>query len=318
MPSSALKEISDQIENQNTDSFGKFYLYAALLNGLTVRKKKIFEETLPSFTPNTAKAVSKTLLASMPLSPIENPQLKVGKLEGTLLTQITNYQDKFNSPNLSVVSMLQKIFYFFLQRDQLNDLLFIIEEMNIHLKTTPMAEKAHNEFIFFQTSFDKRQEGVKQLLAVAEKTIKLARASIHNYMYGCATIAVAVVALHFVFSMGGLLLTLAMLAGAGYATYYFFQTAMNSYKGIAASAQNCIDIVKTMSEDQAVTIFQENNLNFIIRSIVAPIAYMGVAVSEHLAVTEKEVTDNEASRATLDKIYPEGSALSQAFSQMMK
>ena len=34
MPSPALAQISDSIEHEMTDSFGKFYLYASLLNVL--------------------------------------------------------------------------------------------------------------------------------------------------------------------------------------------------------------------------------------------------------------------------------------------
>ena len=48
MPSEALEELAAQIERQPTDNFGKFYLYASLLNVLTVRQQS-FLETIPKY-----------------------------------------------------------------------------------------------------------------------------------------------------------------------------------------------------------------------------------------------------------------------------
>ena len=317
MPSSALKEISDQIERQPTDSFGKFYLYATLLKTLTVQEKaKGFVGSLPIFTSNTPVSIMSSV-ASKVTTAVKPPKLDVGELQGEFVNKLGDYRNDVINTVITIPSTVQKIVNFFLRKDLLNDLLFIIEKMNTHLKAEPMATVNYNQNIFFQMSFNSRQKGVVQLLEHAERTIKLGHNVLNHSAYGVGTILVAILATKFVFSFGGILLTLGMLAVAGYGAYLFFQSALKSYKDIAASTEACIDIVKNMSEDQASALLQDNNLNFIIRSIVAPVAYLGVTISEHEAFTKEEQEINDQERKKLDQVFPmEGGSFSLAWSKM--
>ncbi|MCX7119423.1 MAG: hypothetical protein NTZ86_06120 [Legionellales bacterium] len=213
MPSQALTELSAKIESQKTDSFGKFYLYATLLNKITIRdRSKGFFDTMPVCT-NT-----RTFF-------LTNTNINVGKLPIDFDGRVTIYQDQFdvNVPNF--IFSIQRIFLSFLRKGQLSDLAFIIEKMSNHLTAEQMAEDSYNASIYTYSSFGTRKKSLENLLRSAQKVSKLAQDTVDNAMYAVITIIAAILSLKITMLLGGLLLTLAMLAASGFATYTFLQTA---------------------------------------------------------------------------------------------
>ena len=109
MPSQALTELSVKIESQTTDNFGKFYLYATLLNKITIRdRQKKFFDTMPVFT--NARALFLT-----------NTNINVGELPIDFDRRVKIYQDQFhvNEPNL--IFSIQRIFLSFVRKGKLSD-----------------------------------------------------------------------------------------------------------------------------------------------------------------------------------------------------
>lgn len=300
MPSQALADISAQIESQDTDDFGKFYLYASLLNVLTI-KQKSFLDTLPKYTPNSGGGLMRTVGSYVGAT--DAPELKTGKIDGSLTRMVADYKSELDVRTPDPVLVIQRVLLSFARKGQLSDLIFIIKKMNDHLLSQPMAQSQYNAFIFSDISFTNRQSGVKNLLNNAEAVMSLAQKSVDNTMYGFITVIAACIAAKITFALGGILLTLAMLAASGYATYLFFQTANTAFDQIEQAADKCLKISEDMFDQQADTFLQLNNFSFIIKSILAPIAYTGTTVREQLAPTSFLWRKAQESRTELNAKY---------------
>ncbi|MGV3740663.1 MAG: hypothetical protein ACO1N3_05185 [Gammaproteobacteria bacterium] len=300
MPSQALADISVLIERQDTDAFGKFYMYASLLNALTVRQKS-FLETLPKYTPNSGFGLLKTVGATIGVN--DTPELKTGIIDGNFSRMVDEYKTEFDVRSPNFVLVIQRILLSFVRKGQLSDLIFIIKKMNDHLQSQPMATPNHNGFIFGAVAFEERKLGVKNLLKTAEVVMNLAQKSVDHSMYGFITVIAACIAVKITLSLGGLFLTFGMLAASGYLAYLFFQSAITAFEQIEQAAENCMRVGEIMFAEQAVNIMQPNNFSFIIKSILAPIAYTGTTVREQLAPTESLLREAKRSRLDLDALY---------------
>ena len=287
MPSQALTELSAQIESQTTDSFGKFYLYATLLNKITIRdSQKSFFDTMPAY--------SNKLTGGLTTTPIN-----VGKLEGSFKTMATNYQSQFGVKAPNFILSIQRIFLSFVRKGQLSDLAFIIDKMNDHLTAEPMAKDSYNASIYTYSSFGTRKEGLEDLLRSAQKVSKLAQETVDNTMYAVITIIAAILSLKITMLLGGLLLTSAMLAASGFATYTFLKNAYDCVDRIQAAVLACKEAGKKLCDEQAQNIMTPNNLSFIINGVLKPIAFASVTVQELTALYMEEFQQNQVSREEL-------------------
>jgi len=132
--SNDLREIADQIEARNTDGFGKFYMYAALLNVVAVRNKT-FEEALPKQTTlstalsgvgaNAVNAVSKWVGArGNVVSTDQRIQLELGEASagGTnrlFYDNVSKYQKNFEVKSPNVFIVIKNMMDAYLRRGQL-------------------------------------------------------------------------------------------------------------------------------------------------------------------------------------------------------
>jgi hypothetical protein len=287
MPSQALTELSAQIESQETDSFGKFYLYATLLNKITIRDcQKSFFDTMPVY--------SNKLTGGFITTPI-----KAGKLEGSFNAMVTNYRSQFDVKVPNFILSIQRIFLSFVRKGQLSDLVFIIDKMNDHLSSAPMAEENYNLFIYKGSSFHTRKQGLEDLLRSAQEVSKLAQDTVDNTMYAVITIIAAILSLKITMLLGGLLLTLAMLAASGFATYTFLKTAYVCFDRIQAAVLACEEVGKKLYDEQAESTMTPNNLSFIINGVLIPIAFASVTVQEQTALDMEDFQRSQASRQDL-------------------
>lgn len=309
MPSQALAEISAQIERQETDSFGKFYLYASLLQELTVRKKGRNFTDVPQYTPNSGTGIGRAVGSFMTAGHIEALALKTGPVSGELTRQVGEYKASFDVDTPNFFMVIQRILLSFARKGQLSDLIFIIKKMNDHLAARPMAIEQYNGILFNDISFNNRQPNVRRLLATAEQVTNLAQKSVDHAMYGYLLVIAAGLATKITFALGGVALTLVMLAASGYAAFYLFQSALRAFEEIETSAEKCLNIVNTMVIDQANMLAQPNNLSFIIKSIVAPVAYMGTTVREQLALSRAQYRQSQEGRRALDNLYQNDDSL---------
>lgn len=284
MPSQTLQALSDQIENQATDHFGKFYMYASLLNIMTVRKKS-FLETLPKYSGLTGK------------QPI------FGEINPEFSSRVDNYKLEFIPNRLDPVSSVLKIIQVFLRKGQLSDLFFVINKMNEHLKTTPLADKKYNFSLYSNISFERRMPGVIELLECAQNISNLSQKSVDGVIYGFLTFFGALLALHVTQALGGIALSMLLLTAAGYSSYWFLQNAANAFTHLAEEVRRCNTITKNLINHQTGNIYTPNNLNFIIKSVLAPIDYMGVTVQEQMSPTDKAYQNSQENRLQLDLLF---------------
>ncbi len=287
MPSQALTELSAKIESQKTDSFGKFYLYATLLNKITIRdRQKSFFDTMPVY--------SNKLTVCFTTTPI-----KAGTLDGSFNAMVTNYQSQFDVKVPNFILSIQRIFLSFVRKGQLSDLAFIIDKMNDHLSSEPMAEASYNASIYSNSSFDSRKTDLQRLLRSAQEVSKLAQDTVDNTMYAVITIIAAILSLKITMLLGGLLLTVAMLAASGFASYTFLQAAYVCVNSIEGAVQRCSSVGEALYDKQAGNILTPDNLSFIINGVLKPIAFASVTVQEQMAVDMDEFGQTQRSRETL-------------------
>jgi hypothetical protein len=271
MPSQALAELSAQIERQKTDSFGKFYLYATLLHKITIRDRtKTFAQTMPFYTDKRTGGLTTT-------------PVKAGTLDSSFNAQVTNYQAQFDVKVPDFVLSIQRIALSFIRKGQLSDLAFIIDKMNEHLGAEPMAEELYNASIYSNASFDSRKGGLYNLLQSAQQVSRLTQDIVDNAGYAFITIIATLLSLKLTMLLGGLLLTMGMLAAGGYATYYFLATAIACVNRIEAAMNACNEVGQKLYMEQAGNVGTPNNLNFIINGVLAPIAFANVTVQEQTA-----------------------------------
>ena len=284
MPSKALEELVAQIERQPTDNFGKFYLYASLLNVLTVRQQS-FLDTIPKYQG------------------FSGSQLQYRTLDPAFSASVDRYKAQFVPKVLYPIAVVQKILLAFLRKGQLSDLFFIIKKMNDHLKTQPLADRKYNLSVYNNISFERRRGGVVELLECAQRVTTYAQGSIDNTVYGFLTFFTALIAMHVLQVLGGLVMGLILLA-AGYSTYRFLQNAVSGLRLLGAEVQRCNDITKGLINHQTDNLYTPNNLNFIIKSVLKPIAYASVTVQEQMSFNQRNYEVSEENRKFLDILFP--------------
>lgn len=314
MPSQALQDLSAQIEQQQTDNFGKFYLYATLLNTMTVRKKS-FLAAMPvyqSVTSTVKSAVQNGLntifypSVGLVFTPAdEDCKIKTGAIDSTFYKKLTDYAEQYANPVPNVVRVSLEIFWTFLRRGKLNDLLFVIQKMDAHLNTSSLAAPAYNQGIYMGIAFKERQENVRELLTHARWITKHAQDAVDSGALTVATVIAAIVALKFTMAFGGILLSLTMLTAGACTAYYFIQSAIESFNQIETAANNCEQLCLKMTREQEENLYSPNNLNFIIKGIMAPITYTGVTVREQMQTCEAEAQATRAERKRIDNQYQE-------------
>lgn len=129
MPSPKLQQLSNEIESNQTDHFGKFQLYLALLNSATNKGNETRDlgHYLPKPITVANLFFSKTC------------KLEIGPVSTNFLLSSTLYPNRFkpklrNNDDNKKVLVLLELLGLWLRQSNIADLMFIIDQMLVHLK----------------------------------------------------------------------------------------------------------------------------------------------------------------------------------------
>ena len=79
---------------------------------------------------------------------------------------------------------------------------------------------------------------------------------------------------------------------------------MSGLRLLGAEVQRCNDITKGLINHQTDNLYTPNNLNFIIKSVLKPIAYASVTVQEQMSFNQRNYEVSEENRKFLDILFP--------------
>lgn len=141
MPSTQLARLCEQIEKQATDHFGKFYMYASLLNSVAVRDKP-FVEGLPKYS-----------------SFFSTKELNIGgELPTEFTQQLTSYAREFINSQPQWSKTLHNIVMAYFRKGKITDLSYIIDQMLSHLLSI-QGHQSHNHDIYQNINFIEKSRG---------------------------------------------------------------------------------------------------------------------------------------------------------------
>ncbi|TAL63961.1 MAG: hypothetical protein EPN84_04310 [Legionella sp.] len=163
MPSSKLLQLSKEIETKvQTDHFGKFQLYLALLNSVTDRQQ---------IAPNLS--ITQDISSYLP-QPItffytgNRARLEMGSFPPELLSNSLFYAMEFKSPPQSklILQTLSNIWGVWRRNSNIADLMFIIDQMLVHLRAMKDRDNPNQEMI--DAMLFERQKVMKFLEKVSQ------------------------------------------------------------------------------------------------------------------------------------------------------
>ncbi|HVT62872.1 MAG TPA: hypothetical protein VHD33_05220 [Legionellaceae bacterium] len=294
MPSQMLTELSTEIEKQNTDHFGKFYMYAALLKMVTVRQSNSdFNANLPIYT-NWG---------------ISNKSINIGSPSARFFNNTVNYQKKFDVKVPDFFIVLQKIILSYMRTGQLSDLIFMIEKMTAHLSAIDSKGNVlPNKSIYDGMNFESHKLQMSQLLSavnnVTHEVQSMVDNSVHCALSGAVGFISLMAALTAGLSVSGVLLSLFLATAGGYSAYYYFQQAKVSFERMDQTVNACKRITEDLITKPCNNVLPTPNYNnFILGTVLAPLAYTPIVVREQMAVNTYDLTQANEQRNYVDNFY---------------
>ena len=293
MPSNELTRIADQIEQQGTDSFSKFYMYANLLNVISVREdgKNIF-----TVQPKTAP-----LLAS--------PKgLSYGQFGSGFTGEVNQYKGFFQRPAPDAVMTIDKIVKAYFRTGQLADMAFIIEKMLGHLSAHPLkpTDRANRD-IYESVNFAEKYEATAQFINSVDQLNKTLLKRVDDGVNSGISAGVAsagfTIVLASVFSLGGLLIGGSMMAAGVYYAYNYSQQNVGIQSRVEGQVKAIMEGAMRMNAPQG---FYENAINddthknFMLKGLIKPLAYSAVTLGEQLAPDQESSDKVDELRGQLD------------------
>ena len=276
MPSSTLQVLSDQIEQLETDDFGKFYMYSSLLNVITVRDEKAFVYTLPLYKG----------LFGPPKS------VYIGKPNVDFYSLVTSYQNQFkpnSAPNIFTVA--KKIIGAYLRKGQLADLSFIIDKMVAHLNVIHIDNMSNtpNKMIYDHIFFNSKKTDVYQVINTVLKAnhhfLSCIDNGINASLSACLVILGLTVVLAFAFSLVGLIIAAVMVGAGVYGLNNFYLEAMESFDKITNAYDQIYKLA--LRPDSHCVSKNENLTRFYHDSVFTPIMFFPITGIEQLSLDDE-------------------------------
>jgi hypothetical protein len=278
MPSSALAHIARQIEDQGVDHFSKFYMYAGLLNMISVRET---DKTIFTVQPKTAPVL------------MSAKSLNHGVFGSNFANEVNQYQNYFQKPTPDPLMANKKIIMAYFRKGQLADLAYIIEQMVGHLTAHPLRPTdVDNLRIFESVQFAKKHAATIQFLRSVDELNKTLLGMVDNGVNSALSATVAVIGfsimLASVFSLAGFIIGGALLVGGSLAAYNYSQHNVDVGARMELQFQTIITGATRMSSPCGFyeSIFDETHKNFMIKGLIKPLAYGAVTLMEHAAPNE--------------------------------
>jgi hypothetical protein len=290
MPTSQLSALSEQIEKQDTDHFGKFYMYVSLLNTVAVRKKN-FAQSLPQYSSGLAFWRDK--------------QFTIGTLPVSFTENVTQYASQYNNkgePGWSKIPFNIVLTYF--RKGKITDLMFIIDKMLAHL-TTMDDPKSKNHGVREYINFDKKKEVLaefinevsacnKQLLAVVDNGCNTA-------LSGMAVVIGLTIILASVFSLVPSLIGLGLIVAGACAAVYFYDQLQEPLNSVGPQLLELQKKAQNLPQDKS--IFGDKNYQSFFSSVVTPLPYAAITAAEQIVPDETEKQKLIDARQSLDQIF---------------
>lgn len=280
MPSQKLDLLCQQIEAQNTDDFGKFYMYVSLLKSVAIRNTA-FIDGLPKYERGAAFW--------------RNNNLNIGPLPKDFSFEVAAYAREFVNVNPSASTFVYNLAMAYIRKGNITDLTYIIDKMLAHLHAIN-NNLSHNQEISNYINFmDKKTAilGFIEQVSACNKQLLSAVDNGCNAALSAAAVAVGtVLLLASVFSLVSSLLALGLMVGGAIGAYSYATQAYEQALGLEKSFKQIG--VKLQALPQDTSIFGDKNHNRFFTAIVMPLPYAAITAGEQLVFEQgglKTVSD---------------------------
>ncbi|MDR3441955.1 MAG: hypothetical protein P4L65_02945 [Legionella sp.] len=272
MPSHQLSELCAQIEKQDTDHFGKFYMYVSLLNTVTDRRKT-FDQGLPQYNRGLALW--------------RNNTLNLGHISPDFKQQTQKYSTQFINENIDKARASRTLFMTYFRKSTISDLAYIIDQMLFHL--THVDEHLNqNKNLYDYLDFANKKAGltvfIKQVSDFNKLLLSIADDGIHWALSAIVALAGAIVILASVFTLIPSLVGLGLMLGGIAAATYFVTEVAKQGEQVKPNGQLIAEKIRTLPQDRSIFGNDANHHAFF-TSAITPFSYVKVTALEQLAAT---------------------------------
>ncbi|KTD59673.1 hypothetical protein Lsai_0584 [Legionella sainthelensi] len=288
MPSNQLSSLCEQIDKQNTDHFGKFYMYVALLNTVAVRNKT-FAHSLPRY--------------SRGLAFWRDNHLDIGEIPVEFTKQLNRYAQEFTNPQPHWSNTLYNIALAYVRKGKISDLTYIIDQMLNHLVAI-QGHQSHNNNIYNHIHFEEKKEG---LIAFIQQVSMLNQQLLSTVDSGCNTALSllvvtmgAVLILASIFSLIPTVIGLGLVLGGVYGAYHFMEQATEQTKLLENQMDQVVQKLKQLPRDES--LFGDENYNAFYAAAIKPLPYAALTAAEQLMLEDSHKTKLKEQRETLDQM----------------
>lgn len=288
MPSNQLNSLCEQIENQHTDHFGKFYMYISLLNTITVRNQS-FADGLPKYDGGLAFW--------------RKNHLDVGELTVEFSQEVTLYARQFVNLTPGYSASLYNIAMAYMRKGKLTDLIHIIDKMLHHLNAIH-GSQSHNQAIYEYIGFAKKKaaiaEFIEQISQFNHQLMLAVDNAFHTTLSMGATVVGTVLVLGSLFSLASLLVGLGLMLGGAYSAYSF---AIQTYAHLAQLEGSTSKIAEKLNYlPRNSSLFGDKNHNLFFNKAIKPLPYAVVTAAEQLAINDEQQQIVAGWRENFDEI----------------
>lgn len=287
MPSNQLAVICDQIEKQNTDHFGKFYMYVALLNTVTIRNKN-FTESLPKYSSGLAFW--------------RTNHLDIGEIPAELAKQLDNYVREFRNPQPDWTNTLYNIVLIYIRKGKISDLIYIIDQMLYHLAAVH-GDQSHNNDIYNYIHFDEKKGSLTAFIQQISMLNQQLFATVDN---GCNTalslltvLAGGVLILASVFSLIPTVVGLGLVVGGACAAYHFMTQCIEQASQLEKQIEQVFNKMGQLPHDES--LYGDENYGAFYAAVIKPLPYAVLTAAEQLMFDESQQTELANNRQLMDQ-----------------
>lgn len=289
MPSHQLSELCAQIEKQDTDHFGKFYMYVSLLNTVADRRKT-FDQGLPQYDRGLALW--------------QNKRLNTGHISADFRQQTQEYSAQFINENIDAARASRTMFMTYFRKSTLSDLAYIIDQMLFHL--THVDEHLNqNKNLYDYLDFANKKAGltlfIKQVSDFNKLLLSTADNGINGALSAIVALAGAIVILASVFTLIPSLVGLGLMLGGIAAATYFVNQVEKQGKQVEPNGQLIAEKIRTLPQDRSIFGNDANHHAFFTAAIT-PFSYATVTAMEQLAVTPEIKAEAAEIRERLNQL----------------
>lgn len=290
MPSTQLSLLCNEIEQQYTDHFGKFYMYVSLLNTLVVRTKT-FADGLPKYHKGFAFW--------------RTNNLNLGEVSVEFTRQLNLYTKVFINTQPHWSTALYNVLMNYIRKGNITDLMYIIDKMLDHLDSIhePLS---HNQEVYKYIGFDQRKGDlrgfIKQVSALNQQLLLISDSGCNTALSVGVMLVGLTVILASVFSLIPGIIGLGLIvAGAG-ATYYY----LTELEAQAEDLKQCLkELSKSMEQLPTDTSLfgDDKNFNEFYNAVVKPLPYAGITAIQQLVFDEEQWNAFERQREDMDRAF---------------